>query len=31
MFYTPDYILFNKKLYDSVDNRDYIRKILKTY
>jgi len=25
------YYLFNKTLYDSIDNRDYIRKILKTY
>lgn len=28
--YMSDY-LFNKTLCDSIDNRDYIRKILKTY
>jgi hypothetical protein len=31
VIYTTYYIVFNKMLYDSIDNRDYIRKILKTY
>lgn len=31
VIYTTDYIVFNKILCDSIDNRDYIRKILKTY
>jgi hypothetical protein len=31
LIYVHPYYLFNKTLYDSIDNRDYIRKILKTY
>ena len=31
MVYVQHHVFFNKKLYDSIDNRDYIRKILKTY
>jgi len=31
LIYTSGFILFHKELYDSIDNRDYIRKILKTY
>ena len=31
MFYRPDYVRFNKTLFDYIENRDYIRKILKTY
>jgi hypothetical protein len=31
VIYTQSYIVFNKTLSGSIDNRDYIRKILKTY